>query len=44
DAVVVTYRAHARKAGADTEFRASVSTVYMQFGGEWKLALHQQTV
>ena len=44
DAVTITYRAHARKAGSDTEFRAYASSVYMQFGGDWKLALHQQTL
>lgn len=44
DAVTITYRAHARKAGSDTEFRAYVSSMYMQFGGDWKLALHQQTL
>ena len=44
DSVVLSYRATARKAGDDTEFRAYASSVYIHLGGEWKLALHQQTL
>ena len=44
DSVVVSYTARARKAGSDDEFRVHASSVYMQFGDAWKLALHQQTL
>ncbi|MDX1690417.1 MAG: nuclear transport factor 2 family protein [Acidimicrobiia bacterium] len=44
DSVILTYRATARKAGEETEMQLYASTVYVQLGGAWKLALHQQTL
>lgn len=41
DAAVLVYRATARRAGQDYE--ALFNSTYVRQGGEWRLALHQQT-
>lgn len=40
---MVTYRAHARRAGDDRAYEAFVGSVYVKEDGEWKLAFNQQT-
>jgi hypothetical protein len=42
-AAAVVYRADAQRPGA-APFRATISSVYVREDGEWKLALHQQSV
>lgn len=43
DAVVLTYRATARRNEDEPEYRARASSAYVHRGGEWLLAFHQQT-
>lgn len=40
---IVTYRATARREGAETAYSALMSSVYVNRDGAWKLAFHQQT-
>ena len=42
DAAVLTYRVQARR-DFQPEYQALVASTYVRRGGEWKLALHQQT-
>jgi hypothetical protein len=42
DTAVVTYTAHAQRAGTDP-YAASISSVYVRRDDGWKLVLHQQT-
>ena len=42
-AVVLTYRASARRAGAEGRYTARASSAYVRREGWWKLAFHQQT-
>jgi len=42
DAAVVVYRATAQRDG-DEPYRAAMSSTYVRRGGEWRLAVHQQT-
>lgn len=42
-AVMLSYRARARKAGSAAEYSARVGSVYFSEGNEWKLAFHQHT-
>ena len=41
--VALTYRVTARRTGQTERHRALVSSVYVQRGAGWRLALHQQT-
>ena len=43
DAVLLHYRASARRAGNDTPYDPLCTSAYVNRGGVWKLALHQQT-
>ncbi|MPZ21959.1 MAG: DUF4440 domain-containing protein [Dehalococcoidia bacterium] len=43
DSAAITYRATGRREGDPSDYRALASSVYVRRGGEWKLALHQQT-
>jgi ketosteroid isomerase-like protein len=42
DSAVVAYRAQARRAEGP-EYNTYASSVYVNVGGDWKLAVHQQT-
>jgi hypothetical protein len=42
DSRVLTYRWSSRR-GDDVTYEALMSTVYVRRGGDWKVALHQQT-
>ena len=39
---VIAYEASARR-GSDAPYRVAVSSGYVERGGKWKLAWHQQT-
>jgi hypothetical protein len=41
DSAVVTYQAKAERPGGD--YHALLNSTYVREGGDWKLALHQQT-
>ena len=43
DAALLTYLGVARRSGEDGDFIASISTAYVNKGGKWLLAFHQQT-
>lgn len=43
DAVLLTYRAAARREGDDEPYHAHASSVYVRRNGDWRLAFHQQT-
>lgn len=42
DVAILSYEAKARR-GADERYSAVVSSCYVERGGRWKLAFHQQT-
>ncbi|MGA7672037.1 MAG: nuclear transport factor 2 family protein [Nitrolancea sp.] len=42
ESAVLTYRATAQREG-QPEYRAWMSSIYVRRGGQWKLAVHQQT-
>ena len=42
-AVVLTYRASARRAGKEGRYTALTSSAYVRQDDSWKLAFHQQT-
>ncbi len=42
DSVILTYEVNAKKKDG-TPYKALVSTGYINRGGEWKMAFHQQT-
>jgi hypothetical protein len=43
DVTGLVYTADARRDGPDGKYRAAVTSVYVNRGGEWRLVLHQQT-
>lgn len=43
DVAALVYATVAREPGADEEYRALITSVYVNRGGDWMLVLHQQT-
>ena len=43
DVAALVYATVARGPGADEEYRALITSVYVNRGGDWMLVLHQQT-
>ncbi|HSK06594.1 MAG TPA: nuclear transport factor 2 family protein [Acidimicrobiia bacterium] len=43
DVAALVYATVAREPGADEEYRALITSVYVNRGGDWRLVLHQQT-
>ena len=43
DAVLLTYRATARRSGDGSDYTALTSSVYVRRDSSWRLAFHQQT-
>ncbi|HRX04121.1 MAG TPA: nuclear transport factor 2 family protein [Anaerolineae bacterium] len=41
--VTLIYRARAARLGDETAYEASASSIYVNAGGAWRLAFHQQT-
>jgi hypothetical protein len=43
DVTALVYTADAARDGGDGGYRAAISSVYVNRGGNWRLVLHQQT-
>jgi hypothetical protein len=43
EAIVLAYRASAQREGDSLRYSALASSAYVNSGGSWKLAFHQQT-